>query len=237
MNGVLLGEGSEVALNQGDTIEIRKKRFRIGFPSEEEVEVFKQEEVSPLFSTWMDGALGGGREGMGKEKGEVELLTSLFLALLLPTSSLLFHLLWFRLQHHTPRRNRPSHRFSLLPKDLLFSPYAKQDALEQEQQNQLAASSPSKRAAFAGSPRPSSRLAQPEEEEQEQGVEEEEEVAVAAPAQEEVALDSSEEESEQESELEEHSEKENVPVRSTPAKVRFSLSLFLLYSFPSLEVR
>lgn len=49
MNGVLLGEGSEIALNQGDTIEIRKKRFRIGFPSEEEVEVFKQEEVSFIF--------------------------------------------------------------------------------------------------------------------------------------------------------------------------------------------
>ena len=130
----------------------------------------------------------------------------------------------FPMQVGTPRRARPSHRFSLLPRDLLQSLYAKQDALDAQQ---LLNSSPTKSSRIPNSPMPTSRLAIPEpqssSEDEEDEQEREQENAPVQPAEEEV--DNSEEESEQESELEEHEEKENVPVpsssrRTTPAKVR-----------------
>ena len=130
------------------------------------------------------------------------------------------------LQVSTPRRARPSHRFSLLPRDLLQSPYARQDALDA--QHQLI-SSPSKSTRLPPSPMPASRLAvvaDPEEssssEEDELHVEQE-----SVPVEQEMEVDDSEEESEQESELDEHEEKENVPLpatakTATPARVRSS---------------
>jgi hypothetical protein len=101
VNGRLVLPPTTIQLHEGDTFEVRKKRFSITFPTANDLVQIVRAEVSCLSLASLLSKTGPG--------ADVSLLP------------------YF--QAMTPRRKRPSSRMSLIPKDLLVSPYAARDAL------------------------------------------------------------------------------------------------------------